>query len=56
MPVTAEHFQRWLGFFLGAVDQLFVGAKAEEAKTRTRMIANVFQRRMGLIGMKDLMA
>jgi hemoglobin len=55
LPVGTEHFERWLDFFLGTVDELFVGEKAEEAKTRARMIADVFQRRMGLIGTKDLM-
>lgn len=48
LPIGAEHFQRWLSLFLGTVDQLFVGTKADEAKTRARMIADVFQRRMGL--------
>ena len=49
LPVQGEHFQRWLSLFLATVDQLFTGTKAEEAKTRALMIADVFQRRMGLV-------
>lgn len=49
LPISAEHFQRWLSLFLAAVDELFAGEKAEEAKTRAKMIADVFQRRMKLI-------
>jgi len=49
LPVDSGHFQQWLSLFLGTVDELYSGPKAEEAKTRAAMIADVFQRRMGLI-------
>lgn len=54
LPVNAEHFQRWLSLFTSTVDELFAGNKAEEAKTRAHMIADVFQKRMGLVPTTDV--
>ena len=49
MPVQREHFARWVSLFVTTVDELFSGAKAEEAKNFARSIADTFQMRMGLI-------
>lgn len=38
-----EHFQRWTKLFLGTVDQLFEGEKAEIIKQRALSIATVMQ-------------
>lgn len=43
MPVTAEHFRRWFQHFNETVDELFAGAKAQEAKWRGQKMAQMFQ-------------
>ena len=43
LPVDKTHFDRWLQLFLETVDEHFTGEVAEEAKTRARNIAGVFQ-------------
>jgi len=43
------HFQQWLSLFLGTVDELYSGPKAEEAKGRAASIADTFAQRMGLL-------
>lgn len=42
-PLTAREFQRWLFLFHGTLDDLFVGAMAEEARARSSRIAAVMQ-------------
>lgn len=49
LPVTAEHFSRWMDLFLNTIDENFEGPKAEEAILRARSIALIFQSRMGLL-------
>ena len=49
LPVTGEHFSRWMDLFLETIDENFEGPKAEEAIQRAGAIAMVFQTRMGLI-------
>ena len=49
LPIQREHFGRWVSLFTATVDELFSGAKAEEAKNFARSIADTFQLRMGLI-------
>jgi hemoglobin len=53
LPVNREHFQRWLSLFIGVVDDLFQGRKAEEAKGYALSIADTFQLRMGLLPFKE---
>lgn len=48
LPLKKEHFTRWVLLFTETVDELFAGAKAEEAKGYARSIADTFQLRMGL--------
>ena len=55
LPVQREHFTRWVSLFVETVDDLFSGAKAEEAKNFARSIADTFQLRMGLLDPAILM-
>jgi hemoglobin len=48
LPVRQEHFQRWLSLFCKAVDSLFAGPKASEAKSVALSIADTFQTRFGI--------
>ena len=41
LPLTQEHFDRWLNLFYETVDYHFEGAKATEAKTRAGSIAGL---------------
>lgn len=43
LPVGKEHFDRWTVLFDGTVDEHFSGEKANEAKTRAKGIAALFQ-------------
>lgn len=43
LPIEAEHFERWLQIFDQTVDDLFEGPVAEEAKSRGRKMAALFQ-------------
>jgi hemoglobin len=48
LPVTREHFDRWVELFVKTVDEHFAGNKAEEAKQRGAGVAMIFQTKMGL--------
>jgi hemoglobin len=37
LPVAKEHFDRWMEIFTTTTDELFAGARAEEAKLRANM-------------------
>jgi len=43
LPIEAEHFERWLQLFDKTVNDLFEGPVAEEAKSRGRKMAALFQ-------------
>lgn len=43
LPIDAEHFERWLQIFDQTVNDLFDGPVAEEAKSRGRKMAALFQ-------------
>ncbi|WP_203296105.1 group III truncated hemoglobin [Luteirhabdus pelagi] len=43
LPVTEEHFQRWLKLFTKTIDEHFEGEKADEAKWRASKMAEMFQ-------------
>ena len=49
LPVSAEHFQRWLELFRATVDENFSGEGAMRAKNAAASIANTFAMRMGLL-------
>lgn len=42
------HFDRWLEIWKGTVDELFVGANAEEVKFRASSIAVIMQTKIGV--------
>lgn len=43
LPVSGEHFQRWMKLFTNTVDHHFAGPKATEAKSRAEKMATMFQ-------------
>jgi len=43
LPVSGEHFNRWIELFTKTVDQLFSGNVADEAKWRAERMAEVFE-------------
>lgn len=43
LPISREHFEQWIKLFKQAVNSLFQGVKAEEAKLRAENIAHMFQ-------------
>jgi hemoglobin len=49
LPISTEHFHRWLDLFKETVDENFEGDKAEEAKEKADSIASIFQTKLGLI-------
>lgn len=42
LPVSAEHFERWLKLFAETIDNLFEGDKAERAKWQGQRMAEMF--------------
>lgn len=46
MPLQASHFAVWLQLFSSAVDELYMGQKAELAKKRAASIASLMQFKM----------
>ena len=42
MPLTREHFDRWLDLFYKTIDDHFQGDKAYEAKWRANKMAEMF--------------
>lgn len=53
LPITKEHFDRWLALFTETVDSLFAGSRADEAKSRAYKIADVFQENLDRIRKKS---
>ncbi|MES2621618.1 MAG: group III truncated hemoglobin [Bacteroidota bacterium] len=43
VPLTKEHFERWLALWEGTVNENFEGPKADEAISRAKSIAGVMQ-------------
>lgn len=42
LPVSKEHFERWMQLFNETADQLFQGPLADEAKYRAKAMADMF--------------
>lgn len=42
LPISIEHFERWLTLFYQNADALFKGAVVDEAKKRASYMANMF--------------
>lgn len=49
LPITQEHFTRWLELFRANVDRHFAGVRAQRAKDAAGSIAHTFALRLGLI-------
>ena len=49
LPVTKEHFERWIQLFTATLEENFEGPKANEALERAMNIARVFMTKMGLL-------
>lgn len=49
LSINSGHFSRWLAIFEETVDSVFEGQLAEDAKSRAKTIALLFQNRMGLL-------
>lgn len=49
LPISKEHFERWLDLFMANIDAQFEGPNTEHAKQSANNIANVFQYKMNLI-------
>ena len=43
LPVSHEHFLKWMELFVPIVDELFTGEKATEAKWRAAKMAEMFE-------------
>ncbi len=43
LPLTKEHFDRWLKLFFETINEHFEGEKAEEARWRANKMAEMFQ-------------
>ena len=41
LPIDENHFNQWLALFRQTIDELFVGLKADEAKSRAESIAKI---------------
>ena len=46
LPLTHQHFDRWLSLFHQTVDELFTGSVAESAKFRAIRMSEVFRYKM----------
>lgn len=46
LPITEEHFNRWIILFKGTIDRNFEGQVAEEAKKRAELMSVLFQNKL----------
>ncbi len=46
LPISLDHFERWIELFVTNVDEKFVGEKAELAKQRAHTIAHIFKTKL----------
>jgi hemoglobin len=46
LPISLEHFDRWIELFTNNVDSHFAGEKAELAKNRALTIAHIFKTKL----------
>lgn len=49
MPISEEHFSRWLELFNETIDCYFTGEKSEEAKWRAGKMAGLFLHKLDYI-------
>jgi hemoglobin len=43
LPISHQHFEKWMELFIETVDELFTGEKANEAKWRAGKMAEMFE-------------
>ena len=43
LPVSHQHFEKWMKLFTKTVDELFTGGKANDAKWRAGKMAEMFE-------------
>ena len=43
LPVSHQHFERWMELFTKTIDELFTGEKASDAKWRAGKMAEMFE-------------
>ncbi len=43
LPVSHQHFERWMELFTKTIDELFTGEKAKDAKWRAGKMAEMFE-------------
>ena len=43
LPVSHQHFEKWMELFKQTVDELFIGSIAEDAKWRAAKMAELFE-------------
>jgi hemoglobin len=43
LPVSGDHFKKWIELFAQTIDELFTGEKANEAKWRAGKMAEIFE-------------
>lgn len=53
LPVSKEHFNRWVNLFNATVNEHFTGTNAEEAKNRAEKIAVFFHAKITEINNKN---
>ncbi len=46
LPVSHEHFEKWMELFRQTLDELFTGAVAEDAKWRAGKMAELFEEKI----------
>ena len=46
LPISAQHFSRWLELFGQTIDRHFEGVVAEDAKKRAELMAVMFQHKL----------
>jgi hemoglobin len=43
LPISHQHFEKWMELFTKTIDELFTGEKAEDAKWRAAKMAEMFE-------------
>ena len=51
--MESRHFQRWFWIWAGAIDDLFAGEMATQAKRRAAIIAETMQYRLGIASREE---
>lgn len=53
-PLTALHFETWLGLFDKTVDELFTGEKATEIKLRAKNVGMSWSYKMDYLNKQEV--